>query len=33
VEGFIKNTFSAMIEVVRKIAIRHGIINGTVFEK
>ncbi len=33
VEGFIKNTFTAMIEVVGEKAIQHGIIDGITFEK
>jgi protein-L-isoaspartate O-methyltransferase len=33
VEGFIKNTFTAMIEGVGEKAIQHGIINSSVFEK
>jgi len=33
VEGFIKNTFTAMIEGVREEAIQQGIVDGLTFEK
>jgi ubiquinone/menaquinone biosynthesis C-methylase UbiE len=33
VEGFIKNTFTAMIEGVREDALQHGIINQSTFDK
>lgn len=33
VEGFIKNTFTAMIEGVHKKAVEHGIVDSSTFEK